>query len=44
MNRRILERRLKLDGHTVMSEINGQDAVDLIKRDQAFDCILMDIQ
>jgi CheY-like chemotaxis protein len=39
-----LERRLKLDGHTVLSEINGQDAVDRIKNDQAFDCILMDIQ
>ncbi|KAJ9112574.1 hypothetical protein QFC19_000591 [Naganishia cerealis] len=44
VNRRILERRLKLDGHSVLSEINGQDAVDRIKRDQAFDCILMDIQ
>ncbi|KAJ9107618.1 hypothetical protein QFC21_001077 [Naganishia friedmannii] len=44
VNRRILERRLKLDGHVVMSEINGQDAVDRIKQDQTFDCILMDIQ
>lgn len=44
VNRKILERRLKLDGHEVTSDINGQDAVDRITKDQSFDCILMDIQ
>jgi CheY-like chemotaxis protein len=44
VNRKILERRLKLDGHEVISDTNGQEAVDRIREDPNFDCILMDIQ
>lgn len=44
MNRKILERRLKMDGHEVISDTNGQEAVDRIREDPNFDCILMDIQ
>lgn len=44
VNRKILERRLKLDGHEVVSDTNGQEAVDRIREDPNFDCILMDIQ
>ncbi|KAI0056404.1 hypothetical protein BV25DRAFT_1814088 [Artomyces pyxidatus] len=44
INRTILAKRLSLDGHTVVNTTNGQEGVDKIISDQAFDCILMDIQ
>ncbi|CAG7853027.1 SubName: Full=Related to phytochrome {ECO:0000313/EMBL:CCA70880.1} [Serendipita indica DSM 11827] len=44
INARVLAKRLKTDGHTVETAVNGQQAVDLIKEDAGFDCILMDIQ
>lgn len=44
VNRKILDRRLSLGGHSVLINVNGQEALDRIKEDQRFDCILMDIQ
>jgi hypothetical protein len=44
INRVILGKRLTLDGHTVVHTTNGQEGLDFIKRDQDFDCVLMDIQ
>ncbi|KAF8319784.1 hypothetical protein DL93DRAFT_120462 [Clavulina sp. PMI_390] len=44
VNRNVLAKRLKMDGHQVSTSVNGQEAVDLIKQDRAFDCVLMDIQ
>ena len=44
INRLILSKRLKLAGHTVVNTINGKEGVDMIEVDQAFDCVLMDIQ
>ncbi|KAI0320183.1 hypothetical protein OF83DRAFT_1053619 [Amylostereum chailletii] len=44
INRKILAKRLVLDGHIVVNTTNGQEGVDQIVADQAFDCILMDVQ
>ncbi|KAF8319778.1 hypothetical protein DL93DRAFT_2225171 [Clavulina sp. PMI_390] len=44
INRRVLEKRLKMRGHEVLYSTNGQEAVDMIEKDREFDCILMDIQ
>jgi len=32
---------LTMDGHTVLNTTNGQEAVEMIQVDRAFDCILM---
>lgn len=44
VNRLILAKRLQLDGHTVVNTMNGKEGVEMIEVDQAFDCILMDVQ
>lgn len=45
VNRRILERRLRMDGHSVWSDINGQEALDRVRRDRSsIDAVLMDVQ
>ncbi|KAF8073642.1 GAF domain-like protein [Lyophyllum atratum] len=44
INRKILAKRLVLDGHTVVSTTNGQEGLDKVKCDRAFDAVLMDIQ
>ena len=44
INRTVLQKRLKLDGHEVVTTTDGQQAVDKIDADNDFDCILMDIQ
>ncbi|KZV68824.1 hypothetical protein PENSPDRAFT_686959 [Peniophora sp. CONT] len=44
INRKILAKRLQLDGHIVVNTTNGQEGVDEVVRDQEFDCILMDVQ
>ncbi|KAF9011494.1 hypothetical protein BDZ89DRAFT_1225510 [Hymenopellis radicata] len=43
MNQTILAKRLTLSGHTVVNTMNGQEALDLVRRDREFDCILMDL-
>lgn len=43
VNRLILAKRLRLDGHTVVNSTNGQEGLDNVKSDQNFDCVLMDI-
>ena len=30
-----------MDGHAIVTSLNGQEAVDKIREDRAFDCILM---
>lgn len=44
INSQILQKRLKMDKHTVRAVENGQQAVDLIASDWDFDAIVMDIQ
>jgi len=44
VNRNILAKRLKMDGHEISTSVSGQGAVELIEKNRAFDCILMDIQ
>ena len=44
INRNILCKRLKMDGHEVLESTNGQEAVEMIESDRKFDIILMDIQ
>ncbi|EIM81705.1 uncharacterized protein STEHIDRAFT_66042 [Stereum hirsutum FP-91666 SS1] len=44
INRMILAKRLTLDGHIVVNTKNGQEGVDMVKSDQNFDIILMDVQ
>jgi len=44
INRAILCKRLKMDGHEVVESTNGQEAVEQIEKDRMFDGILMDIQ
>ncbi|KDQ62269.1 hypothetical protein JAAARDRAFT_30166 [Jaapia argillacea MUCL 33604] len=44
INRMILVKRLTLDGHDVLSTRNGQECVETIQADPAFDCVLMDLQ
>jgi hypothetical protein len=43
INRKVLEKRLQKDGHTVLWSINGQEGLEKIESDRDFDCILMDI-
>lgn len=44
INSQILQKRLKMDKHTVLAVENGQEAVDRIAADWDFDAIIMDIQ
>ncbi|KAJ7505555.1 hypothetical protein B0H11DRAFT_1796399 [Mycena galericulata] len=44
INRTVLAKRLRLDGHTVVTTTNGQEGLDKVTSDRAFDVILMDIQ
>lgn len=44
INSQILQKRLKMDKHTVRAVENGQEAVDLITSDWDFDAVVMDIQ
>ncbi|KAK2459669.1 hypothetical protein APHAL10511_008314 [Amanita phalloides] len=44
INRAILTKRLRLNGHVVANVGNGQECLAYIEADQAFDAILMDIQ
>ncbi|PFH53382.1 hypothetical protein AMATHDRAFT_45648 [Amanita thiersii Skay4041] len=44
INRAILAKRLSLNGHTVVNTTNGQEGLERVEADQAFDVILMDIQ
>ncbi|KAI0293841.1 hypothetical protein B0F90DRAFT_1760492 [Multifurca ochricompacta] len=44
VNRLILAKRLQSDGHTVVNTTNGKEGVEMIEADQAFDCVLMDVQ
>lgn len=44
VNRKLLEKRLRLDGHDVIASINGQEAVNVIVDNRRLDCVLMDIQ
>ncbi|KAG9078301.1 Light-sensor Protein kinase, partial [Ceratobasidium sp. UAMH 11750] len=43
-NRKILCKRLSLDGHEVQHTTNGQEAVQMVETDREWDCVLMDIQ
>ncbi|ESK91233.1 phytochrome-like protein [Moniliophthora roreri MCA 2997] len=43
INRKILAKRLRMDGHDVVNTTNGQEGLDQVKADREFDCILMDI-
>ncbi|KAB5591393.1 Phytochrome-like histidine kinase [Ceratobasidium theobromae] len=43
-NRRILCKRLAMDGHEVLHTTNGQEAVQKVEDDREWDCVLMDIQ
>ena len=40
----VLRKQLQKSGHKVETEPHGEAAVNRIKRDYEFDCILMDIQ
>ncbi|KAJ7175413.1 phytochrome-like protein [Mycena filopes] len=44
INRAILAKRLRLDGHTVITTMNGQEGLDKVASDRAFDAVFMDIQ
>lgn len=44
INRAILTKRLRLNGHVVVNATNGQEGLAQIEADQEFDAILMDIQ
>jgi CheY-like chemotaxis protein len=44
INRAILTKRLRLNGHIVVNATNGQEGLTQIEADQEFDAILMDIQ
>ncbi|KAJ7163264.1 histidine kinase-like ATPase [Mycena filopes] len=44
INRAILAKRLRLDGHAVVTTTNGQEGLDMVTSDRAFDAVLMDIQ
>ncbi|CAE7222203.1 unnamed protein product [Rhizoctonia solani] len=43
-NRKILCKRLVMDGHEVQHTTNGQEAVQKVETDREWDCVLMDIQ
>jgi CheY-like chemotaxis protein len=44
INRTILAKRLRLDGHTVVNTTNGQEGLNKVESDRCFDVVLMDIQ
>lgn len=44
INRTILSKRLRLDGHVVVNSTNGQEGLDTVTSDRSFDAILMDIR
>ncbi|KAJ6584688.1 hypothetical protein B0H19DRAFT_926655 [Mycena capillaripes] len=44
INRTVLAKRLRLDGHIVVTTTNGQEGLDKVTSDRAYDAILMDIQ
>jgi len=44
INRLILDKRLRAVGHTVINTTNGKEGVEMVEVDQAFDCVLMDVQ
>ncbi|KAJ7366589.1 hypothetical protein DFH08DRAFT_678657 [Mycena albidolilacea] len=44
INRTVLAKRLRLDGHDVVTTTNGQEGLDKVTSDRAYDAILMDIQ
>ncbi|KAL1409609.1 hypothetical protein Q8F55_003604 [Vanrija albida] len=44
INSQILQRRLRMDRHTVVAVENGQQAVDALAADWDIDAVLMDIQ
>ncbi|KAF4605638.1 Light-sensor Protein kinase [Pleurotus pulmonarius] len=44
INRVILSKRLRNDGHAVADATNGREGVDQVEADREFDLILMDIQ
>ncbi|KAF9454842.1 hypothetical protein P691DRAFT_655466 [Macrolepiota fuliginosa MF-IS2] len=44
INRAILAKRLSVMGHTVVNATNGQECIDIVKSDNGFDAVLMDIQ
>lgn len=44
INSQILQKRLKMDKHSVVAVNNGQEAVDLLRKDWDIDAVLMDIQ
>ncbi|KAK7464699.1 hypothetical protein VKT23_005906 [Stygiomarasmius scandens] len=43
INRAILAKRLRMDGHTVVNTTNGQEGADKVLEDRDFDCVLMDL-
>ncbi|KAJ3992676.1 phytochrome-like protein [Lentinula boryana] len=43
INRLLLAKRLRIDGHTVVNTMNGQEGLDKVISDRNFDCVLMDI-
>ncbi|KIK69752.1 hypothetical protein GYMLUDRAFT_34142 [Collybiopsis luxurians FD-317 M1] len=43
INRLLLAKRLRMDGHIVVNTTNGQEGLDKVISDRNFDCILMDI-
>jgi signal transduction histidine kinase len=44
INSQILQKRLKMDKHSVLVASNGQEAVDALRKDWDVDAVLMDIQ
>ncbi|KAF9462987.1 Tco3, phytochrome related signal transduction histidine kinase, partial [Collybia nuda] len=44
INRKILAKRLRTDGHIVVDTTNGQEGLNTIESDRSFDIVLMDIQ
>jgi CheY-like chemotaxis protein len=44
INSQILQKRLRMDKHSVVAVSNGQEAVDALKADWDIDAVLMDIQ
>ncbi|KAK0188256.1 phytochrome-like protein [Armillaria mellea] len=43
LNQKLLAKRLRLDGHTVVNTMNGQEGLDTVRADRDFDCVLMDL-
>lgn len=40
----VLAKRLRQNGHTVVTTTNGQEGLDKVLSDREYDAILMDIQ